>query len=199
MKAIETRYKGYRFRSRLEARWAVFFDTLGLQWEYEREGFNLDGNYYLPDFWLPQVKTWAEVKGETFTEKEAELCRLLSTTTGSGVVMLDGVPEYKPYPLYLPDCLTDCYVNTDYLCERRFFVNTGESGQSRQLKEDDAYFQAVNAARGARFEHGENKGPTRRSRFTYTDDDESGECAECGRAIKACFRLCFSCKQAYEF
>lgn len=30
MKAIETRYKGYRFRSRLEARWAVFFDALGL-------------------------------------------------------------------------------------------------------------------------------------------------------------------------
>jgi hypothetical protein len=26
-KAIETHYKGYRFRSRLEARWAVFFDT----------------------------------------------------------------------------------------------------------------------------------------------------------------------------
>lgn len=25
---IETEYKGYRFRSRLEARWAVFFDTL---------------------------------------------------------------------------------------------------------------------------------------------------------------------------
>ena len=26
IKAIETYYKGYRFRSRLEARWAVFFD-----------------------------------------------------------------------------------------------------------------------------------------------------------------------------
>ncbi len=38
-KAIETLYKGYRFRSRLEARWAVFFDALGLKWEYEKEGF----------------------------------------------------------------------------------------------------------------------------------------------------------------
>jgi hypothetical protein len=28
IKAIETSYKGYRFRSRLEARWAVFFDAL---------------------------------------------------------------------------------------------------------------------------------------------------------------------------
>lgn len=53
---IETTYKGYRFRSRLEARWAVFFDTLGIIWEYEKEGYNL-GAYgcYLPDFWLPTV------------------------------------------------------------------------------------------------------------------------------------------------
>jgi hypothetical protein len=35
---IPTRYKGYHFRSRLEARWAVFFDALGLRWQYEVEG-----------------------------------------------------------------------------------------------------------------------------------------------------------------
>ncbi len=40
IKAIETRYKGYRFRSRLEARWAVYFDTLGWKWEYEKEGYD---------------------------------------------------------------------------------------------------------------------------------------------------------------
>jgi hypothetical protein len=65
LKAIETKYKGYRFRSRLEARWAVFFDTLGFQWEYEPEGFDLNGVWYLPDF---RVKTpqgndiWYEIK-----------------------------------------------------------------------------------------------------------------------------------------
>jgi hypothetical protein len=53
IKAIETRYKGFRFRSRLEARWAVFFDTLGLPFRYEVEGYVLgDGRRYLPDFWL---------------------------------------------------------------------------------------------------------------------------------------------------
>lgn len=66
IKAIETRYKGYRFRSRLEARWAVFFDAMGLDWEYEPEGFELsDGRYYLPDFKVtsPQgYTTWYEVK-----------------------------------------------------------------------------------------------------------------------------------------
>ena len=63
MKAIETRYKGYRFRSRLEARWAVFFDAVGIEWEYELEGFDLgEFGYYLPDFWLPQAEYHAEVK-----------------------------------------------------------------------------------------------------------------------------------------
>ena len=53
IKAIETRYKGYRFRSRLEARWAVFFDACGYKWEYEPEGYVLPcGTHYLPDFKL---------------------------------------------------------------------------------------------------------------------------------------------------
>lgn len=62
IKAIETRYKGYRFRSRLEARWAVFFDALGLRWQYELQGFNFGGLCYLPDFYLPDWDTFFEVK-----------------------------------------------------------------------------------------------------------------------------------------
>lgn len=71
IKAIETRYKGYRFRSRLEARWAVFFDALNLEWEYEKEGYDLgDGTYYLPDFWLPELEIWYEVKGKLDWEEK---------------------------------------------------------------------------------------------------------------------------------
>jgi len=43
MKAIPTRYAGCHFRSRLEARWAVFFDRLGVAWQYEPEGYDLGG------------------------------------------------------------------------------------------------------------------------------------------------------------
>jgi hypothetical protein len=64
VKAIETRYAGCRFRSRLEARWAVFFDTLGIAWEYEAQGYELPSGRYLPDFWLPACDTWIEVKGD---------------------------------------------------------------------------------------------------------------------------------------
>lgn len=68
IKAIQTNYKGYRFRSRLEARWAVFFDALNLRWEYEKEGFTLPSGPYLPDFYIPpQPRTagmfyWLEIK-----------------------------------------------------------------------------------------------------------------------------------------
>jgi hypothetical protein len=63
IKPIETIYNGYRFRSRLEARWAVFFDALGIRYEYEPEGFVLEnGKSYLPDFFLPELKTYVEIK-----------------------------------------------------------------------------------------------------------------------------------------
>lgn len=83
IKAIETFYKGYHFRSRLEARWAVFFDTLGITWKYEDQGFEckvhdhfdkesgdevLKTERYLPDFFLPDRwgdgGIYVEVKGD---------------------------------------------------------------------------------------------------------------------------------------
>lgn len=84
IKAIETRYKGYRFRSRLEARWAVFFDALGLEWEYEPEGFDLgEAGWYLPDFYLPQLDAWIEIKPKN-GDREEVFIQLVS--------MIDGGP-----------------------------------------------------------------------------------------------------------
>lgn len=48
MNAIPTTYRGINFRSRLEARWAAFFNALG--WRYEYEPRDLKG--YIPDFFL---------------------------------------------------------------------------------------------------------------------------------------------------
>lgn len=65
MKAIQTEYNGYKFRSRLEARWAVFFDMLKVRYQYEPEGFNLgNGGKYLPDFYLPEWCAYVEIKGQ---------------------------------------------------------------------------------------------------------------------------------------
>ena len=83
LKSIQTEYKGYLFRSRLEARWAVFFDACGVDWEYEPEGYDLgDGLYYLPDFLLHGVTVnhgyfrkncdiYVEVKGQ-MNDSDAE-------------------------------------------------------------------------------------------------------------------------------
>ena len=64
MQALATAYKSYRFRSRLEARWAFFLDQLGVVWEYEPVAYDLGDVRYLPDFWLPEFKVWVEIKGE---------------------------------------------------------------------------------------------------------------------------------------
>jgi len=71
IKAIPTKYNQHRFRSRLEAKWAILFDELGLKWGYETEGFILpDNTPYLPDFYFPELDCYAEVKPKLFTDAE---------------------------------------------------------------------------------------------------------------------------------
>lgn len=71
-KAIPTEYKGHLFRSRLEARWAVFFDACGVEWEYEPEGYDLgDGVRYLPDFLLHGVA--GRAKGDLYVEVKGRM------------------------------------------------------------------------------------------------------------------------------
>jgi hypothetical protein len=99
---IETVYKGYRFRSRLEARWAVFFDTLGIAWEYEKEGFQLsDGEWYLPDFWLPSFcgGIWAEIKPQGGQFRHIEQFVIDSK---QAVWLCEGVPALRAYDVWMP-------------------------------------------------------------------------------------------------
>jgi hypothetical protein len=90
MRPIETNYKGYLFRSRIEARWAVFFDSLGVVFEYEKEGYQLRNMRYLPDFWLPQQDCWVEIKGQQPTELEEHRASLLAKYTQKKVYLFAG-------------------------------------------------------------------------------------------------------------
>ena len=73
LKPIETFYRGYRFRSRLEARWAIFFDELNIAYEYEPEGYTYQsGECYLPDFYLPKFKCFFEIKPNYTDDFERE-------------------------------------------------------------------------------------------------------------------------------
>ena len=88
IKSIPTKYSGHTFRSRLEARVAVFFDQLRLSWEYEPEGYDLPINgWYLPDFLLKKNEKlkydiWVECKGKEPTIEEDNKLNELACTTG---------------------------------------------------------------------------------------------------------------------
>lgn len=93
MKPIETVWKGYRFRSRTEARWAVMFDAAREPYEYEKQGFELPSGPYLPDFWLRERKLWVEVKGEQPTQREIDLASELSSRSRQMVIFAVGPPD----------------------------------------------------------------------------------------------------------
>lgn len=90
VKVIETMYNGYRFRSRNEARWAVFFDNIKLKYRYELEGFDLNGIWYLPDFYFPQQKCWVEVKPDLPSKDEREKAIRLCISKKESVFILAG-------------------------------------------------------------------------------------------------------------
>jgi hypothetical protein len=164
VKAIDTQYRGYLFRSRLEARWAIFFDTIGIEWEYEPEGYTLStGERYLPDFWLPRFcdpasGVFVEVKPRTGDDAKAQQ---LARDSGHSVLLLVGTPAFKPYTLF------DSNGNADFdaVFMSKYLPGGSHSGEYRMFYAsgwggayagdlESPYARAVAAARSARFEHG---------------------------------------------
>lgn len=164
IKAIETRYKGYRFRSRLEARWAVFFDAMAIRWEYEREGYELPSGLYLPDFWLdyswcshPGWGFWLELKGQDPIDGEKRLCRELAAHTGHVVYLIVGTPAdvvrvWKWYRGGNPVRDGEA-INLSACC----FLGCSQAdlGDPPWIVRPGLVTRGVTAARSARFEHGE--------------------------------------------
>ena len=117
---LPTVWRGWHFRSRLEGRWAIALSAIGIEFQYEPEGFSVDGEPYLPDFYLPQVRMFAEVKPICFNEREKRLILKLSDATNCAVLMLVGPPDFKTYnaihPVRLKDGETERF-ETDYLLD----------------------------------------------------------------------------------
>jgi hypothetical protein len=143
MQAIETAYDGYRFRSRLEARWAVFFNALGVRYEYEKQGYVLNGVAYLPDFWLPHVGRtgiWVEIKGKEPTDAEVETCGQLCLESKAPVLIYSQDP-YWP----VPACVWMYFTMDEVLRDNRrlFKLIDAQTCQVRAIardKEQDAAF-----------------------------------------------------------
>jgi len=121
-RVIPVTYKGTSFRSRTEARWAVFFDRIDVQWRYEHEGYELYSGRYLPDFWLPEHEWFVEVKPAVteqrrkslisingyqteygLGEREERLCSDLALQTGFRVAIAYGSPsEHEGFEVFIP-------------------------------------------------------------------------------------------------
>jgi hypothetical protein len=70
IKSKRTIYNGNSFRSKLEARWAVFFDSLGLGYQYEPEYDEVyEGVWYKPDFRIPSLNCHIEIKPKKPNER----------------------------------------------------------------------------------------------------------------------------------
>jgi hypothetical protein len=64
IRSVPQTYRGVRFRSTLEADWACTLDAYRVAWQYEPEAIQLpSGEFYRPDFYLPEIRSWLEVKG----------------------------------------------------------------------------------------------------------------------------------------
>lgn len=94
IRPIETEYDGRLFRSRLEARWAVFFREASIRYLYEHEGYVLpDGTRYLPDFYLPDIGLFVEIKPLNPTPHEKHKLSELIKSTGARGTFLGSIPE----------------------------------------------------------------------------------------------------------
>ena len=165
---IETRFDGHRFRSRLEARYAVMFRRCRWDYEYEPQGFWLTGwrydygyepwtgewdyryepesywvpkTSYLPDFLLSGLPIWLEVKGVDADPRTLDMCRSFSLEIGQDVCLFVGCPGWDRRGVRFRRGDT----TSIYLWEMLTQQGLTQSEIDR----------AFDAARSARFEHGE--------------------------------------------
>lgn len=182
MRAIETRYRGWRFRSRTEARWAVFFDALNLRWDYEEQGYVLaEAGCYLPDFklTLPSDETiYCEVNSDDaddFDDEEVGKLREFAGASRCKVLLLTGSPDCRAYNQIIPDSRPNTFTAA-FFQDYEPYIVTADAYWFQALKLDSrngrlrfdfdertmrnsfgrGYVGALHAARAARFEHGQS-------------------------------------------
>ncbi len=174
MKNIETFYNGYHFRSRLEARWAVFFDNAGIKYEYEPEGFEHEGKRYLPDFYLPEVYLASifdfgnEIKGFYVEIKNDQFEMPLNYLSwfDKPLILFKGMPEkYQPIncgyesqfiPVFsnIPDdMLMFAHFKDCPKCNKTYYTHISHCNMhDRKLSNESYYEDAAQKAKQARFE-----------------------------------------------
>jgi hypothetical protein len=93
--SVDIWYDDYHFRSKTEARWAYFFNEVmdESSWRYEPNLYNVDGELYLPDFYLVENEVFVEIKGKQPSEKARHHATILSEKEDPVVIFCG--PPYK--------------------------------------------------------------------------------------------------------
>lgn len=182
VKALDTWYAGCKFRSRTEARLAVFLDALNVPWAYEEQGYVIAGlGPYLPDFKVARWDAFIEVKGQEPTDWERSVLASVAQAFGSWGLISVGVPQQSGWlevvaaPSYLDGAHYEgpgWFIAADRRDHQVYWLvrNPGEghnyedcvvldvpkTDHDRWPIVDADMLAAYEAAQSARFEHGEN-------------------------------------------
>lgn len=116
--ALPTVYNGANYYSRLEAKWACFFENANIKFTYEAQGYSINDNTkYNPDFYFPDYDIYGEVKGNIkYWQKDIERASkfLASKSPFKGIMIFGDIPEYFTdrgsvywFPFLYYDPLTD--------------------------------------------------------------------------------------------
>ncbi len=138
---IPTTFNGVTYRSRLEARWAVFFFCLYVPLTYEPERFQLYGGSYLPDFYLPSEGAYLEIKPNKPYPNEKLKCFRLARKAKKPVVLLWGRPQVGMHQIWVFDG-----VGEDW--RRRHYDQFGIFADCRHLaayseRDDKEFMEAI--------------------------------------------------------
>lgn len=196
--AIDTEYNGYQFRSRLEARWAVFFDHLQVSYLYEPEGFQIGDKRYLPDFLIQHAikfygdavavpKLWVEIKPSALLE-EADRLKIAQFVRAKRepVLLVAGAPDVgvtlkfidldQAGKLIAPEAswieLANEGLGLITHPHLETILNEDTKAAIRRATETPMLTQAYAAAKQARFEHGLGLNAT-----------QPKQCASCGKSF----------------
>jgi hypothetical protein len=103
----------------------AFFDRMGIKFQYEPQGYKLpDGTCYLPDFYLPVINTWAEVKPVPLSPEERRKCEAVVMGLGGCFLFLVGPPAFDDYWAVCRDsgAITECCLDLDiHASNRRYY------------------------------------------------------------------------------
>lgn len=222
-KSIDTSYNGYKFRSRTEARWAVFFDELRIAYDFEPKGFDLNGVRYLPDFHLTNGlvlhefeptqldQIWVEIKPDpNITDNERKKMAEFVKQTDHHILLIAGQPDINTTLRFIDHHPETGWFVTDV---RWLELPDGQIGlvPIENLNNSELLIQtntprlraALDKARQARFEFGQTPTPpskdtvqSKEKAQSFAANSNTKICQSCGQEFKPYrqhFIYCSSC------